>query len=215
MAVVWFSYRAHNQNTSDVVENLVGHEIPAEKINLREFLKGHRMFFMVNIGVLGLYVGNATVNTFMAQIVRSVGGNNGEVGLVLSVLAFLEVPAMMTFDKYSKRIECSKLLKFSAVVFCVWLVGCTLSPNVTIFLPAMVKYIDENMRKGEEIKGHMLFTTMTTTAGVVTSLMGGFILDIFSAKILLCVSSALTIIGAIFVFMYIDKATEENKERDC
>ena len=56
---------------------------------------------------------------------------------------------------------------------------------------------------------------MTTTAGVVTSLMGGFILDIFSAKILLCVSSALTIIGAIFVFMYIDKATEENKERDC
>ena len=164
----------------------------------------------------------------MAQIVRAVGGNNGEVGLVLSVLAFLEVPAMMTFDKYSKRIQCSSLLKFSAVVFCIWLVGCTLSPNVTmllivqltqlcslaVFLPAMVKYIDENMRKGEEIKGHMLFTTMTTTAGVVTSLMGGFILDIFSAKVLLCASSTLTIIGAIFIFMYIDKATEENKERD-
>ena len=60
----------------------------------------------------------------------------------------------------------------------------------------------------------MLFTTMTTTAGVVTSLMGGFILDIFSAKVLLCASSTLTIIGAIFIFMYIDKATEENKERD-
>ena len=88
------------------------HEAPTEKINLREFLKDHRMFFMVNLGVLGLYVGNATVNTFMAQIVRAVGGNNGEVGLVLSVLAFLEVPAMMTFDKYSKRIQCSSLLKF-------------------------------------------------------------------------------------------------------
>lgn len=228
LIVVWFSYRAHRQNTLMAGEKHVEHETPAEKINLRAFLKDHRMFFMVNLGVLGLYVGNATVNTFMAQIVRAVGGNNGEVGLVLSVLAFLEVPAMMTFDKYSKRIQCSTLLKFSAVVFCIWLVGCTLSPNVTmllivqltqlcslaVFLPAMVKYIDENMRKGEEIKGHMLFTTMTTTAGVVTSLMGGFILDIFSAKVLLCASSALTIIGAIFIFMYIDKATEENKERD-
>ena len=104
LIVVWFSYRAHRQNTLMVGEKHVEHENPAEKINLRAFLKDHRMFFMVNLGVLGLYVGNATVNTFMAQIVRAVGGNNGEVGLVLSVLAFLEVPAMMTFDKYSKRI---------------------------------------------------------------------------------------------------------------
>ncbi|MBF1157191.1 MAG: MFS transporter, partial [[Eubacterium] sulci] len=116
LIVVWFSYRAHRQNTLMAGEKYVEHEAPAEKINLRAFLKDHRMFFMVNLGVLGLYVGNATVNTFMAQIVRAVGGNNGEAGLVLSVLAFLEVPAMMTFDKYSKRIQCSTLLKFSAVV---------------------------------------------------------------------------------------------------
>ena len=38
-------------------EKHVEHETPAEKINLREFLKDHRMFFMVNLGVLGLYVG--------------------------------------------------------------------------------------------------------------------------------------------------------------
>lgn len=221
----WKNYHTHKRKLN-CHDNRNQNEV--ERIDLRSFIRAHKMFLLVNIGVFGLYIGNATVNTFMAQIVKSVGGGNGDVGIVLSVLAFLEVPAMMTFDRYSRKFTCNRLLKFSATVFVVWLIGCTLSPDVAtlivvqstqlcslaVFLPAMVKYIDENMRKGEEIKGHTLFTTTTTVAAVVTSLAGGFILDISSARVLLAIASVLTIIGAVFVYMYIDKATEESKERN-
>lgn len=228
LLIIYFSWKNYHINKRKLNFHDNRNQKEAEKIDLRSFIRAHKMFLLVNIGVFGLYIGNATVNTFMAQIVKSVGGGNGDVGIVLSVLAFLEVPAMMTFDRYSRKFTCNRLLKFSATVFVVWLIGCTLSPDVAtlivvqstqlcslaVFLPAMVKYIDENMRKGEEIKGHTLFTTTTTVAAVVTSLAGGFILDISSARVLLAIASALTIIGAVFVYIYIDKATEESKERN-
>ena len=68
--------------------------------------------------------------------------------------------------------------------------------SYALFLPAMVHFINEIMRKGEAVKGQALFTTMVTITTVFASLAGGVILDISGAKMLTVTATAATAAGA-------------------
>ena len=74
-----------------------------------------------------------------------------------------------------------------------------------LFLPAMVHFIDEIMQRGEAAKGQTVFTMMITLTTVFSSLAGGIILDISSAKILTFVSSAATAAGALVILLTVDR----------
>ncbi|MCI7302156.1 MAG: MFS transporter, partial [Clostridia bacterium] len=47
-----------------------------ESINLWQFIKNNKPFFLVNLGVIGLYFSNSILNNYMMQIVASVGGSS-------------------------------------------------------------------------------------------------------------------------------------------
>lgn len=70
-----------------------------EDISFKEFISNHKIFIAINLGVLGIYFADAVINVYMAQIVENVGGNSKDVGKVFSVLAFLEVPTLMLFNR--------------------------------------------------------------------------------------------------------------------
>lgn len=87
------------------------HENPTEEINLVQFIKRNKAFFVLNLGVIGLYFSNSILNNYMMQIVASVGGNSEDMGRILSLMAFLEIPTMVCFDwlkKNSHASLCSK-----------------------------------------------------------------------------------------------------------
>ena len=52
----------------------------------------------VSIGVVGLFFSNSVFNNFMLQIVQNVGGDGGDMGRILSLMAMLEIPALFLFD---------------------------------------------------------------------------------------------------------------------
>ncbi|MBR5317412.1 MAG: hypothetical protein IKU39_05920, partial [Lachnospiraceae bacterium] len=66
-------------------------------------------------------------------------------------------------------------------------------------------YIDEIMDKGEAVKGQALFTIVTTVATIFSSLVGGVILDMSGATVLLIVSTIITGIGALLFCLVIEK----------
>ena len=74
-----------------------------------------------------------------------------------------------------------------------------------IFLPAMVNFIDEIMDKGEAVKGQALYTIVTTVASIFSSLVGGMILDIRGAAVMLLVSTVITAVGALIFICVIGK----------
>lgn len=63
-----------------------------EEINLKDFVMRNKIFVLVNIGVIGIYFSNQILNNYMIQIVTSVGGDSEDMGRILSVMAFLEIP---------------------------------------------------------------------------------------------------------------------------
>jgi len=190
-----------------------------DDINLIQFIKRNKMFFLVNIGVIGLFFSNAILNNYMAQIVTDVNGTTEDMGRILGIMAFLEIPTMVFFKRIKRRFSCQFLLKVASIGFTVkiaivWLaasVGMMYFAQVfqiasfALFLPGMVYFTDEIMSRGEAVKGQALFTTMITLTTIFSSLLGGWILDIAGAKTLTFIATLATAAGAVLIIAVIDK----------
>lgn len=193
-------------------------------INLLQFIKKNKMFALLNVGIIGLYFSNSVLNNYMMQIVDAVGGNSEDMGRILSLMAFLEIPTMVCFDMLRKRFSCQLMLKVAAVGFTIKIGMCWIAESVAmifaaqcfqlisfaLFLPAMVHFIDEVISKGEAVKGQALFTTMVTVTTVFSSLAGGMILDFGDAKMLTGIASIATAAGAFIFIVFTDKVKSKN-----
>ncbi|MEG0292046.1 MAG: MFS transporter [Anaerovoracaceae bacterium] len=207
--------------TSSGEDGTLSGELTGEQkgITLLEFIKRNKAFLIVNLGVIGLFFSNSVLNNFMIQIVTNVGGDSGDMGRMFSLMAALEIPTMVFFDKIRRRFTSQFLIKFAALAFAVKIGLCFVATNVTmlylaqliqlasfaLFLPAMVHFIDEIMSRGEAVKGQALYTIMTTVGSIFASLVGGVILDLSGAKMLLLVSTIVTLGGALIIVFALNK----------
>ncbi len=196
----------------------------AEDINLWQFIKGNKLFVVMNIGVIGLYFSNAVLNNFMLQVVEAVGGTSQDMGRVLSVMAFMEMPALFFFDKIKEHFSCQTLIKVAAIGFTlrvgmiyladsmllIYLAHIFQTLGFALFLPSIVVFIGQVMRPGEAVKGQAWFTTMTTAAATIGSVIGGVLLDMRDASFMLLVSTIVTAAGAALIIAIVGKI----KKRD-
>lgn len=210
--------KAKKQNTDRGVLKAAAVEA-VEEIDLLSFVKRNKVFCIANLGVIGLYFSNSVMNNYLMQIVAEVGGDSGDMGRILSLMAFLEIPTLVCFDALRKRFSCQTMLKVGAVGFTVKIVMCHIAASVGmilgaqifqliafgLFLPAMVHFIDEVMSKGEAVKGQAVFTMMITLTTIFSSLAGGAILDMSGAKMLTLVSAIATAAGAVIIFLTVDR----------
>ncbi len=190
-----------------------------EEINLIQFVKRNKLFMVLMIGVLGLYFSNGVLNTFMLQVLQPLGGDSEDMGQIFSVMAFLEIPTMLFFEQINRKFSCQTLMKVAGIGYVIktvliWransvhmvLIAQFLQPVAfALLLPAMVKLIGVSMSKGEAVKGQALFTTITTVAYIVCSLVGGIILDLWGAGMLMTIASAFTVCGAAVILLAVDK----------
>ncbi len=189
------------------------------KINLSQFICRNKIFFLVNIGVIGLYFSNSILNNYMMQIISSVGGTSEDMGRVLSIMAFLEIPTMVFFDRLRQKFTCQFMLKIAAVGFTIKIGLCSIAQSVTLiyvaqisqlvsfalFLPAMVHFIDEIMSRGEAVKGQAFFTMMITVTTIFSSVAGGIILDEYGAKVLTMIATVITAAGAAVIISTVNR----------
>ncbi|MBR4019821.1 MAG: MFS transporter [Firmicutes bacterium] len=190
-----------------------------EEINLIAFLKRNKVFLLLNIGVLGIFFSNQVLNNYMIQIVSNVGGDSEDMGRILSIMAFLEIPLMVCAGSLRRKFSCELMLKVAAMGFTVKIALHYIATTVGmiyfaqlfqlisfgLFLPVMVMFIDEVMSKGEAVKGQAFFTMMTTVASIIGSLIGGVILDISGAKMLTLIATVFTAVGTLILIATVDK----------
>lgn len=195
-----------------------------QEITLIEFVRKNKIFMVLNIGVFFLFINNQVLNNFMLQIVQNVGGNSKDMGEIFSLMAFLEIPTLFCFDWINRKVSCEILLKVASVGFLLKIGTVFMASSVkmiffahllqpvsfALFLPAMVKYIDEVMERGEAVKGQSLYTTMVTVSAVAASLGGGVILDMRGATSLTLSSTIAAGIGAAIIFFSVDKVSKAN-----
>ena len=211
------AYASNNQDKLNVqVNNFLEEQV---EINLVSFIKRNKTFLLVNVGVIGLFFSNSLLNNFMMQIVTNVGGNAEDMGRIISFMAALEIPTMVAFDRIRKKFKCQTLIKVASIGFTLKIALCLLSKSVAmlffsqlmqlvsfaLILPAMVHLISEVMNPGEAVKGQSLFTIMMTIGAVFASLLGGIVLDISGAFMLMLIGTIITAIGSIIIIISVDK----------
>lgn len=192
---------------------------PAESINLSDFIRGNKLFIVMQLGIAGIFFSNAVLNNFMLQVVSGVGGNSEDMGRVLGLMAFLEIPALILFDKIHDHFSCQTILRFASVCFILKVGAIYLAQNMMViylahflqpfsfglFLPGIVAFTNETMRKGEAVKGQAWFTVMTTLASVISSILGGIMLDTAGDKFMLLVATLVTAAGAAVIVLLVGR----------
>lgn len=192
-----------------------GDSVKTEKsdITFMDFVRRNKVFFAMSLGIAGLYFSNSVYNNFMLQIVRNVGGDSGDMGGILSLMAALEIPTMVLFYRINKRISTVRLIQIAALGFALKATAIMMADSVSmlycahifqlisfaLFLPAIVHYIDERMSGEEAVRGQAVYTTMITVGAVLASVAGGAILDMSGVDTLLTISVAVTLAGALTV----------------
>lgn len=194
-------------------------DVHVEEITLSKFIKKNKLFFILNIAVVFIFFNNGVLNSFLFQIVRNVGGSSGDMGAIFSLMAFCEIPTLVFFDKIMQKVSCRTLMKVASIAFTLKIFTFYIAGSTTLmfvaqvfqpfafatFLPAMIHFTDQVMKPGEAVKGQALFTIMMALSTVVSSVLGGYIIDFMGESALLLVSVAMSIVGAVILFCYIGK----------
>lgn len=191
------------------------HHKEKDRITLKEFMKGHKMLMWMNIGVMLLIFHNVIYTTYMYQIILSVGGSTVEMGQALGIMAFLEVPALMYYEKLHQKLSAEKILKislggfliknvmyiFAKSVTAIYVAQCCQLIGFALFMPSMISYIHERTYKAEETKGQALFSTMFTAGGIIGNYFGGFLIDHCGVPVTLYACFVLSLIGSVIIYI--------------
>ena len=188
-------------------------------ITLKDFIIRNKNFVIFSFAVMLIFFQNSVLNNYLIQIIKNVGGNSNQMGQLFSFMAMLELPGLFFFSKIRKKLSCQFMLKLSSVAFVFKIFLTYMAGSVgfiylaflfqiisfPLFISSCVHLVDEVMDKNEAVKGQSLITATMTIGMVFASFIGGKILDLSGASMLLLVSTGLTILGTIIVFLIVDK----------
>ncbi len=167
------------------------------------------------LGVACLFIFHTNINTFLAQIMTSVGGKTTDLGISLTIAALCELPAFLGFNWLAARFSGAALLKFSGVMYAlrsfIFLIASSVfivnvgqvfqAFSFAVFIPASVYYINNTMKDEDKVKGQTYVTGLATLGGVVGSVIGGRLLDSASVHGMLIFASAAAVAGC-FLILY-------------
>ena len=177
------------------------------------FIRENKRFCVYLAGVAMLFFSHSLLGNFMIEFLRPIGGDSEDMGNIFCIMALCELPAMLLFDRLLRRVRCSTLIKFSAVMFAVkqaaaWFAAsvpmmyaamCLQALSFAVFIPASVRYVDEVIKKRDSVKGQAFTTSMFTLGSVFASYLGGYMLDNISVSNTLMVGTIVATLGALAI----------------
>lgn len=192
-------------------------------MDFRRFFREYRPFLGMLFGIILLFTFHTYQSSYLIQIVRAVGGDASSMGNVTAIQAIVEIPAMF-FSLYLVQKYGARRLIILAVYF--WMlkaIGIYWAPSVVSLyavsvlqalsyaplIPITVYYANEVMREQDKFLGQSLLTMSLTLGGVVGTLSGGFILDIYDIKTLNLTAVAVTVLGGLIIHFALRKGTQK------
>lgn len=203
--------------------SMKGSEKKEVSMDMKSFASSYKMFIGLILGLTLVLADHTFINNFFINIVKNVGGDTSSMGTAVFLAAILELIAMNVFEKIKHRIEVSKLLKFSVIMFTIKHILTFLAPNMAliyvaqvlqmfayaIYIPAGVYYVDRLFNKADATLGQSLMAATATAGGVIASFAGGFLIDNIGVSKTLCVGMIVSIIGTVIVLVTTQNTKKE------
>ena len=172
-----------------------------------------------------LLVPHMILNSYLSSITAVTGG---DMSVMIAIAAFVELPAMVAYSHIRKKIPDRVLLVASASVYLLktglmllsaylpigsWAVYVSSALQMlcyAIFVPASSYYANDSMRETDRVKGQVFLTEAGLFAGVVSMLLGGFVIAFQGVGVAMIICEALVAIGILTVWLGIRLGKKKN-----
>jgi PPP family 3-phenylpropionic acid transporter len=155
------------------------------------------------------------VNTYLLQIIQSLGGNRRQFGISLAIQAVVEVPILFSFSKLIKHFRTTSLMLIAAIGFALKAMLYAVSSNISmiyltqftqmcsfaIFASASVYYTSERIAEEDQITGQAYMTSMIAAGTVLGSLIGGWILEFSDKTTMLSVNVIVSVFSVLLAIV--------------
>ncbi len=190
---------------------------PREKGLQKGFMLRYPAFTFMLIATLLMLTAHNILNTYLLQIIQSVGGNSSQLGIALAIQAVVEVPVLFGFSRLLKHFRPKTLMLIAAFGFALKALMYALSGSVSmiyviqfaqmlsfaIFASASVYYTSEIIAKEDQASGQAYMTSMITVGTVLGSLSGGWMLELNGMNTMLAVNVVIALVGVGFALISI------------
>ena len=192
-----------------------------------QFFRRYRRYDVFLLSVMLLFFMQMITNTYMIYFVEYFGGGKAEMGLVLSVCAFAEMPAVALGVSLLKRFRAETLLrvgslggltKFTAMLFIPnvrWLIGIQLLQFFYsgLYMVASVYYADSIVGRKDSVKAQgILAVGVTGVSGIAANLIGGYMLEHTTVRAIMIVGACASLLCAALMFLATSKRLFQAKE---
>ena len=202
---VFFFKKPKTEETEEVSEIIK----ESEGSGFFAFVKKYPFFIVFLIGTACCFFAHNMINDFMIQIIRSLGGNETQLGYATFLQAILELPVMALIGYVLKKISERHMLVFSAVsffiktailIFATSMIGMYVSQSFqmfayAVFIPVAAYFADNVMAENDKVKGQAFINSAITLGGVFSNLICGKLLDAFGVKTMILVGVAVCLVG--------------------
>ena len=156
-----------------------------------DILREHPHMGLFLIGISCMFMTYSFIDSFLLQIIVSVGGVSANLGTAITLSAMTELPAMILFSRLSRRGLGLKLFMIS--IWC-WLAKDVLtlmapSPaalygvqllnfaSCAVYVPGMMIYMQHMLPEKQLLRGVTLAGTATTLGSLAARMLGGWLID--------------------------------------
>lgn len=188
---------------------------PREKGLQKGFMLRYPAFTFMLVATLLMLTAHNILNTYLLQIIQSVGGNSSQLGIALAIQAVVEVPVLFGFSRLLKHFRPKTLMLIAAFGFALKALMYAVSGSVSmiyviqfaqmlsfaIFASASVYYTSEIVAKEDQASGQAYMTSMITVGTVLGSLSGGWMLELSGMNTMLAVNVVIALIGVGFALV--------------
>ncbi len=175
-----------------------------------DFLRRNPIYSLFLVGCFLSMTAYQCINSYMINIAEGVGGSSRTVGYVLAIAAAVELPAMVCFNWFRKKLSATILLRIAGFFFIMkalfmllartetmmYMAALTQMFSFGIFLPASTYFANEAVPPEDRVKAQAMISSATVgLAMTVGSLFGGTLIDNFGVRAFLIVCVAFAAAG--------------------
>lgn len=187
------------------------------------FLKKYVRLLPLLGGIVLLFISHNILMAFPYQIVRRLGGDSPEMGIMLTAVSLVELPVMICFSLFLRRASSRFWVMLSGVSFFLHAGVMWIAPNFPVlyiaqifeasgyalYTVAVVYFVNDLVEPGDRIKGQAWFA-MTNTIGILlgTSI-GGVLLDRAGAGALLGFATLTAFAGMLLLFVLLGRRSRK------
>ena len=181
-----------------------------------EFIRTHRAFSGFGLATCFLMASHACLNTFIPEIVGSVGGDTADQGITRSIAAFVELPIMVAGTYLISRFKIQRILILSSVFFIVKSVATIFAgslgllfavqilqiPAYGLFFPVSVIFANMSTREGERVRAQAILNVLGMGVGyLLGNMVGGPLLDRFPTVSVLLAATGFAVLGSVVMIL--------------